>query len=389
MPEPVVLFNELPTSGDYFIGTACLNAERSLNALSLPMCQLLLEQLGRWQNDNRCIAVLLRGAGDKAFCAGGDIMELYHSIITWQNEGRQSNNEYAEGFFTTEYRLDYLIHTYPKPIICWGNGYVMGGGIGLLAGASHRVATESSRIAMPEINIGLFPDVGGTFFLRQTPGNLGLFLGLTAYQMNAADAVFTGLADRIIANAELPKVIEVLRNIEWQNCDDHHGMISKVLRQFENKQSSQSSQSPLREHFDLLNDLLDGDSLQDIYQQLTAYQTEIPWLEKGIQALKNGCPMTAHLVYEQLRRGRHLSLKEVFQMELVIATQCSRHENFAEGVRALLVDKDNSPKWTHASVADITPGEVAAHFASPWAGSETAAHPLADLGQAEIQGFLS
>ena len=164
MTDPVVLFNEIKTANGKRFGVATLNAPASLNSLSVAMVRLLTPKLREWAKDEGIVGVLLDAAGDKAFCAGGDLRQLYQTLL----ECGPARNTYAESFFGEEYVLDHLIHTYPKPFLCWGHGIVMGGGVGLLAGASHRVVTLHSRVAMPEVNIGLYPDVGGSWFLRRT-----------------------------------------------------------------------------------------------------------------------------------------------------------------------------------------------------------------------------
>ncbi|MAD21828.1 MAG: enoyl-CoA hydratase, partial [Halomonas sp.] len=188
-----VLFEEHTTQDGHVIGEITLNAERSLNALTLEMIEEILPRLNQWQSDERVVAVLLDSAGEKAFCAGGDVVNLYKAI---QGEGAA---DFPERFFENEYRLDYQLHTFPKPVICWGNGIVMGGGMGLLSGSSHRIVTETSRLAMPEVTIGLYPDVGASWFLNRLPGGAGRFLAMTGGQINAPDAVHLGLADRAIA----------------------------------------------------------------------------------------------------------------------------------------------------------------------------------------------
>ena len=167
----LVLFEELPVRGGQRIAIATLNAEKSLNALTLEMIRLLDARLSAWENDDAVVAVLLRGAGDKAFCAGGDVRSLRAALL---EDGEVYPNPHAVAFFSEEYRLDYRIHRYRKPLIVWGGGIVMGGGLGLMAGASHRVATPATRIAMPEITIGLYPDVAGSWFLQRMPAKLGL-----------------------------------------------------------------------------------------------------------------------------------------------------------------------------------------------------------------------
>lgn len=360
MTDAVVLFEELVCANGKRIGKATLNSEKSLNSLSVEMVGLLDPQLRQWQADPGIVAVFLQGAGEKAFCAGGDIRRLYDTMKVC---GAHQRNEYAESFFATEYRLDYLIHTYSKPFICWGHGIVMGGGIGLMSGASHRIVTQASRLAMPEINIGLYPDVGGTWFLNRTPGKTGLFLGLTAANINAADALFIGLADRFLLQETKSDVLASLLAANWgEDAQYNSALINKILRAFEQHAKLQLPESSVRKHFDLINTLCDADSCADVAEAILALQTEDKWLQKAVSSLKAGCPMTAHLVWEQLHRGKFLTLREVFEMEFILSVQCTRHPDFPEGVRALLVDKDGRPQWQHASVRDVPAEYVESHF---------------------------
>ncbi len=365
MSEQPVLFEQLPSAGGA-IGIATLNAEKSLNSLTLDMVDLLRDQLAAWEQDPNVGCVVIRGQGERAFCAGGDVVRLHQSAT--------DNDGHAAIFFEREYRLDYQIHTYNKPIIVWGNGIVMGGGLGVMGGASHRIVTETTRMAMPEITIGLFPDVGGTWLLNHAPGRTGLFLALTGTSINAADALFAGLADRFISQDRYDAVLESLRQVDWSTSDAYRE-INSLLRKLEAESRNSLPASPLREHFDLVQELTDGDTLDDVVARITGYQGDDKWLQRAAQTLAAGCPTSIRLIDEQLGRGRQLSLREVFQMELTLACNCVRYPNFAEGVRALLIDKDKSPRFEPATLAEVTDELVEAHFIPPWSGP----HPLADL----------
>ena len=211
MSEQPVLFRERPCADGHRIAIATLNAEQALNALSLEMVDRLDAQLDRWEADPGIVAILIDSVGDRAFSAGGDIRMLYESMV----EHGAGENPYARDFFAREYRLDHRLHHSPIPIITWGNGFVMGGGMGVYQGGDFRVVTERSRLAMPEISIGLFPDVGGTWFLNRTRHNSGLFLGLTGAQINAADALFVGLADIFLAHEDKAGVLDELTALRW------------------------------------------------------------------------------------------------------------------------------------------------------------------------------
>ena len=196
-----VIFDELTTENGFKIGHATLTKPTALNALDLHMIKLLIPQLEKWQQDPKIAMVFLDGSGERAFCAGGDIVSMHTSMCNAQvnKENPDVANSLAlQDFFTQEYQLDYLIHTFSKPVLVWGNGIVMGGGLGLMSGGSHRVVTENSRIAMPEISIGLYPDVGGSHFLNMMPAGCGLFLGLTGAFINASDALYSHLADYFV-----------------------------------------------------------------------------------------------------------------------------------------------------------------------------------------------
>ncbi|HEY4316532.1 MAG TPA: enoyl-CoA hydratase/isomerase family protein [Herbaspirillum sp.] len=384
-----VLFEQLQAVHGRRIGSATLNAEKTLNALSLEMTDLLAAQLTQWVQDDSIAMVILQARGDKAFCAGGDLQQLHRSMIAHHASPQRNDiraNGYAAQFFEREYRLNYLIHTYPKPILCWGHGIVMGGGLGLMAGASHRVTTEGSRLAMPEISVGLYPDVGGSWFLNRMPGRLGLFLALTGAALNAADAKFAGLSDYLIANASRQTVFEALRRQDWRAANAHE-LLTRILREAEQsslqranmQQANPFAASPLRRHQDAIDRLCGAATLPEIVDALLALRTDEPWLRKVVDALAAGAPGSAALSYALLRRARHLSLAQVFRLEFVVSLHCAARPDFAEGIRALLIDKDRKPQWRPAALSEVTPQWLEAFFDDPWAQGD---HPLADLGAA-------
>eukprot|EP01032_Pedospumella_encystans_P027780 gene27781-31381_t len=282
-----VLAETLAADNGSLIGVLTLSAEKTLNALSLPMVELLSAQLAAWAYDERIAMVLLQGAGDKAFCAGGDLHNLYSTMMAHRasrQAGEVLGNGYANEFFAREYTLDYRIHTYPKPILCWGHGIVMGGGIGLMAGASHRVATEKTRLAMPETGIGLFPDVGGSWFLSRMPGGTGRFLALTGASINAADARYVGLADRVLAHADKPQVLAALLRQPWSDdCAGNHALLGAVLRAAEEGGGARVP-GPLRQNRDRIDALCGQESLAAV---LAAGDRVII---DGLQKVRPGAP---------------------------------------------------------------------------------------------------
>ncbi|MEX2489303.1 MAG: enoyl-CoA hydratase/isomerase family protein [Pseudomonadales bacterium] len=377
MTEQPVLVEEIPATGGKSIGIATLNVERTLNSLSLEMIDLLTAKLEAWQEDNNLVMVILQGAGDRAFCAGGDIQDLYRSMA--ENPG--GPNEYADRFFEHEYRLDYLIHTYTKPILVWANGVVMGGGLGVMAGCSHRIGTETSRIAMPEITIGLFPDAGATWFLTRMPTHLAHFLAWTGSHLNAVDAKKVDLIDRLIDFASKDDVKTALTKAKWgSNSADNKKIVDHVLDNFECS-AEQFPVSQLDVHEDTIESMVMHALASDSPVEAFAEQLDKlefgndKWLKRAVQTFKGGSPTTAHLIKEQIDRARGLSLKETLMLELVMAIQCSRHHDFAEGVRALLIDKDNSPQWKYTHVSEVPRHWIESHFAPPWEGQ----NPLSNL----------
>ena len=365
----VVLFEERAAAGGKKVGIAQLNAEKSLNALNRDMVELLLPQLQRWQADEDIMCVFLHSAGEKAFCAGGDVVALHAGSAPYGEE--LPDNSCAE-FFELEYRLDHLIHTFGKPFVVWGTGFVMGGGLGLVSGASHRVVTETTRMAMPEISIGLYPDVGGTWFLNRTPGKTGLFLGLTGANINGPDAQYIGLADYFVTQELKEEIMTALTEVKCGNG------VTGVLQHFSALAAASAPAGNVEAHIDWINETCAADDVKTVVASITAYEGDDKWVSRAAKTLARGCPVTPYLVWEQFARGKDLSLEEVFQMELTMSVNGAKRGHFKEGVRALLIDKDQKPQWNPAKFEDVSADEIDAFFVAPW---ET--NPLADLKAAD------
>lgn len=357
------------------IGIATLNAPKTLNGLSLEMTRLLDAQLRRWAEDAAIACVVLQGAGEKAFCAGGDLHALYRSMREYRERGSTdiTSNTYAAAFFEEEYRLDHFIHTYPKPLLCWGHGIVMGGGIGLMSGASHRVVTERSKLAMPEIGIGLFPDVGGSWLLARVPRGGGLFLALTGAPLNAGDAIYAGLADVCIDSAQQQAVLDALVAQRWQGrSQPDRDALTALLQGF----AQAPAAGPLQAHADTIARLGQAGALEQVVAAIAALQSDDAWLQTAQATLAAGAPSSARLSWELQHRAAHLTLAQTFRLEYIVALHVAAHGDFAEGIRALLIDKDRSPHWNPATLAQADARWAEAFFVSPWPES---AHPLADL----------
>ncbi len=367
----VVLVEEYLTASGHKIGSLVLNKPKALNALDLDMASIMLEALHGWSNNDEIVCVVISSQGDKAFCAGGDIVSMYNAM-------KASNGTippFLEAFFTTEYTLDYTIHNFSKPIIVWGSGIVMGGGMGLLCGASHRIVTETSRLAMPEITIGLYPDVGGSYFLPRLPGKSGLFLGLTGGNMNGADAMYVGLADALVDSSQFDDLLAKLKAHVWSEVNTSE-QVTAVISELSSPVNPPPSN--VKVHQDYIDGLCVGETCAEVVSAILAADMQgDKWLSRAQKTLSVGSPITAHLVFEQCQRGANLSLADCFKMEAIMSCRCGESGEFQEGVRALLIDKDNSPKWQYSSVADVPAEVITNYFSSPWS-DET--HPLKDLG---------
>ena len=373
----VVLFQELLCDNGKKIAVATLNSESSLNALSGDMIDVLYLQLEAWHQNDEISVVFLQGAGEKAFCAGGDVVHLY-------KEMQSHVGDYApevENYFTKEYKLDYLIHTFNKPFIVWGNGIVMGGGLGMMVGASHRVVTESSRIAMPEISIGLYPDVGGTWFLNRMPDNCGLFLGLTGASINAADAKYTGLADYFITSDKKENFIEQLTQINWGDTIAlNHDKLSALMHDSELHSNAKLPVSHVCAQKALIEHVMSHDNITDTVEAILSVEVEDKWFNKAQKSLKHGSALSGHIFYRQIIQGQSLTLADCFRMELNLSVKCGQYGEFVEGIRALLIDKDFKPQWKFDSVKVVDAEVIDWFFESKWTGT---AHPLACLGSLE------
>jgi enoyl-CoA hydratase/carnithine racemase len=370
MSDAPVLFAELPAA-EGKLGRITLSVAATLNSLTLEMVDMLQAQLDAWRDDQDIAAIFIEGAGEKAFCAGGDVQALHESAVAKPG----GPCEYAEAFFTREYRMNYTLHTYPKPIICWGHGIVMGGGLGVMAGCSHRIVTEKTRIAMPEVTIALFPDVGGSWFLNHMPGKSGQFLALTGASINAADAIYTGMAGRFISSEHKDEGVEPLLRQSWSDdVSANHALVKHTLRPFSEQRVSQCPGGQVEPHLGTINTLCDGDDIHEIIDNIVGQQTQDPWLVRARESLAHGSPMAALWIHRQLMETRHASLREVFQSEIQLVTNIVRHPEFTEGVRALLIDKDRSPKWQFSASRDIPSEVLDAFFTAPWDEN-----PLVDL----------
>ncbi|MGR5238108.1 enoyl-CoA hydratase/isomerase family protein [Vibrio alfacsensis] len=360
--------------GVHRIGIATLDNTSSLNALTYDMLVQLNQQLIKWQDDPHLVCVILNGAGEKAFCAGGDVRTMYHVM---HNKSKEATAEFCTNYFSLEYECDYLIHTYKKPIIGWGEGIIMGGGMGLFMGTSHRVVTPKSRLAMPEINIGLYPDVGGTWFLSQIDPEVGLFLGLTGAMVNSSDAVTIGLAEWLLLEEQYPALLEELKQVRWESGGAAE-LVSALLQLMEEQVIDSKPTTQICPCLAQIKEACKGDDLDLISKRILAMEGSNQWLENAKQTFAAGSPITAHICFRQVKDYHRLLLADCFRLELTLSVRSALLGEFEEGVRSRLVEKDGAPKWMFNSVSEVDKGVIDDLFTSLWSEEE---HPLAQLGK--------
>ena len=352
------------------VGLITLNRPKALNALSLSMIRALKHCLLAWRDDPAVSAVAIRGSGKAgpfgAFCAGGDI-RFFHAAAL-------ADNPELEDFFTEEYALNHLIHSYPKPYIAFMDGIVMGGGMGISQGAQLRIVTERTKMAMPETNIGLFPDVGGGYFLSRCPGRSGEWLALTGELIGAGAALEFGLADTCFDAARLESAWQALASADFARA----GAIDQWLAMFSIASPAYSTLAAgqIDHYFSL-------PSVADMVQALEADGSE--WAQHTGATLRRRSPLMLHVVLEQIRRARAMSLADDLRMERDMVHHCfhphhlgrsASQSETVEGIRALAVDKDNTPRWNPARIEDVTAAMVTPFFSSPWTPQT---HPLREL----------
>jgi enoyl-CoA hydratase/carnithine racemase len=352
------------------VGCITLNRPKALNALSLGMVRALSAQLRAWAQDPAVQAVALRGSNKTGpfggFCAGGDIRFFHQAAL--------AGNPELEDFFTEEYTLNHLIHHYTKPTIAFMDGIVMGGGMGLCQGAQIRMVTDRTKMAMPETNIGLFPDVGGGYFLSRCPGHAGEWLALTGEVISGTDAIALGLADHWMDNIRLDDAwaaLELLNAADSAALDNWIATFSGAAPAISTGAAGQ---------FDTYFGL---PTVQAIVRALEASANE--WAQQTAVTLRKRSPLMLHVTLEQVRRARSMTLADDLRMERNMVRHCfSTHHlersgarsETVEGIRALAVDKDHQPQWNPQQLDDVTPEMVLPFFTSPW---PQAAHPLAAL----------
>ena len=320
------------------IAEVTLNRPRSLNALTLEMVRQLDPQLSLWQEDSRVRAVLVRGGGGKAFCAGGDIQKLYED---------STGATIRRDFFREEYRLNRRIHNFAKPYIAIMNGITMGGGVGLSVHAKVRIATENTLFAMPETGIGLFPDVGGSWFLPRLPGEIGMYLALTGARLNGADCIYSRICDYFIPSDGHNKLLSILR--KGEPISDTLMLLCRV-----------PAASSLALHREAIDRCFSGNSVEEILQNLSGVGSD--WAGEQISLISSKSPTSLKISFQQLRRGKRLDFDSCMKMEYRLSQHVMAGHDFFEGVRSVVVDRDNTPKWSPSSLFELSESDVEKYF---------------------------
>ncbi|XP_072541102.1 3-hydroxyisobutyryl-CoA hydrolase, mitochondrial [Salminus brasiliensis] len=322
-------------------GVITLNRPKALNALNLTMIRQIYPQLKKWESDSETEIVIIKGAGGKAFCAGGDIRAL--------SDAGKAGDALVKDLFREEYILNNAIGTCKKPYVALIDGITMGGGVGLSVHGRFRVATEKTLFAMPETAIGLFPDVGGGYFLPRLQGKLGLFLALTGFRLKGRDVQRAGVATHFVLSEKVGALEKDLVDLKSPSVSD----VAQVLDSY-HKQNTLDAEKPfvLQQHTEAIDRLFKASSVEEIMENLQKDGSD--FAQKQLETLAKMSPTSLKLTFRQLQAGASMSLQEVFVMEYRLSQACMMGHDFYEGVRAVIIDKDQNPKWKPSTLAEVT-----------------------------------
>jgi enoyl-CoA hydratase len=344
--ETPIIFEEYPAKNGK-IGVITLNRPAALNALTLPMCAALEQQLLHWEKEDVIKAVVIQGLGQRAFCAGGDLRALYptdsEKIVA------------AKHFFEQEYRTDWRVFNFPKPYITLLQGIVMGGGVGIAVPGSHRIVAHDLVWAMPETSIGFFPDVGSSYFLARAAGKMGFYLGLTGTRLNAADAISLGFADAILPQDKFADFLQRLLTLDLD--DKPYSAITQLMQQL----SVASETSKLKTQPAMIDTSFAASSVEGIIQALQ--QSSETWAQQAAEILLKRSPTSLKVTHHLLEQAKHLDYASCLRMDYRLANRFVEHSDFSEGIRAAIIDKQHQPQWTPNNLSQVTEEDVAAFFA--------------------------
>jgi enoyl-CoA hydratase len=337
-------------------GIITLNRPAALNAVTRAMVRTLREALERWRHDGAVSRVIVTAAGGRAFSAGGDLRAIYEA-------GPAGRQEESIAFWREEYALNAAIKHYPKPYVALIDGIVMGGGVGVSVHGSHRVAGDRFEFAMPEVGIGFFPDVGATWFLPRLPGEIGTYCALTGERLKAADALAAGVATHRVASARFPDLVEALCGAV---------AVDATLAAFASSPSTsvgggEKKGGPITAHRHTIDRIFAAGSVEEILALLDAEaasaSSDARWAGEVAATIRAKAPLSLKIALAQMRRGRNWSFAECMQAEFRVVSRVAYGHDFYEGIRAVIIDKDNRPRWRPAALADVTAESVERHFA--------------------------
>lgn len=328
-----------------------LNNPKALNALTYEMVRAIAPKIIELEKTKKFI--FIDAKSDKAFCAGGDVKGLGNNLL-----GEQDYQK-VQDFFWWEYKSDFSIHQCQIPIISWLDGIVMGGGVGLTMGSTHKIMTENTTWSMPEVTIGLYPDVGASYFLNKINQNLGLFFGLTGARLDISKCYEIGLCDFVMESNEKDLLLKQLHKVHWDQINDIHGEIDGIISDFHDDPSSDDSEVlyEIVEEFNIDN----RENIDEKISELSRID-EHPWINQCLNTYKNGCPMSKAIIFEQLKRSKDKELVDIFVSEWTLSNRICEGTEFKEGVRALLIDKDQNPKWSPSDLSKIKDSDVNQFF---------------------------
>ena len=341
------------------LGLIVLDRPERINALNLEMLRAIETKLIEWSTDSSLGVVFIYGEGDRGFCAGGDVRTICENLV-------EKGPQYGEETFASEYRIDFLIRTFPKPVVIWGHGAIMGAGLGLYVSGSTRLLMENANLAMPEVMIGLFPDVGASFFLSRLERGVGFFIALVALRLSTADAIKVGLADFVVKEEKRESLIEDLERIPERSGP---ARIDEICSAY----AIAPGPGELASRLDRVQEIISSSNLYEELAEL-ATSSDSWWSDAGKNFLQ-ASPTSIKITEEAFKRARVNSLADCFRQDLTMVAQCMRHHDFFEGVRARLIDRVGKPKWNPDRISDIPEELVLKHFDPPWKGL----HPLSDL----------
>ena len=336
------------------LGLVTLNRPKALNTLSLAMYRAMDPKLVAWGSDPAVRAIVVRGAGGRAFCAGGDVRAIYDARA--HPQGRPG--DYKADFFREEYRLIERVHRFPKPYIALMDGIAMGGGMGISVNGSHRVATERSLCAMPEVHIGLFPDVGATRYLNLCPGKVGLYLALTGARIQAADMLYCGFATHYVPHERIADLVGALAGIEWR-AGEERAQVGALLERYRESPGA----PPLAALRAQIDRCFAGASVEEILEALAKEGSD--WARETRAIIERASPTSLKITFHQMKLGEAgMDIEAALALEYRMTQHVMAAHDFYEGIRAVLVDKDQNPRWAPASLADLGGEEVARYFES-------------------------